>query len=220
MMLPPQGEPIHDGGAKSWFGERCRPAGERRVGGDGDGVLFLPFGHHLKKQLGASFVEFHVTEFVDAEQIHSAVAGGPDHPLPVGPGPTSSGMAWMDVVACCIDKSLSPHFKSPRIQQVTGLRKRVYLSDSTFASLTRASENKPCTQPGDGHKPNPEKEGDCSPHTNSPGHGNHIGRSDKAHGNPYQGESESADVQKNERPKSVHTVHSTVGAVLKPRRTE
>lgn len=37
--------------------------------------LFLPFGQHLEKQLDASFVEFHVTEFVDAEQIHSAVAG-------------------------------------------------------------------------------------------------------------------------------------------------
>ena len=74
-MLPPQGEPIHDGGAKSWFGERCRPAGERRVGGDGDGVLFLPFGQHLEEQLSTSLVEFHVTEFVEQEEIHSAVTG-------------------------------------------------------------------------------------------------------------------------------------------------
>ncbi len=29
---------------------------------DGDGILLLPFGQHLKKQLGASFVEFHATE--------------------------------------------------------------------------------------------------------------------------------------------------------------
>nr|WP_230813736.1 hypothetical protein [Rhodococcus qingshengii] len=129
-------------------------------------------------------------------------------------------MAWMDVVACCIDKSLSPHFKSLLIQQVTGLRKRGHLYRLHFRELTRASENKPCTQSGDGHKPNPEKEGDCSPHTDSPGHGNHIGRSDKAQGNPYQGENESAAVQKNERPESVHAVHSTVDAVLKPRRTE
>ena len=37
---------------------------EAFVGGDGDAVLFLPFGEDLEQQLGASFVEFHVSEFV------------------------------------------------------------------------------------------------------------------------------------------------------------
>lgn len=86
--------------------------------------------------------------------------------------------------------------------------------------LARASVNKPCTQPDDGYKPNPDREGDSAPHTDSPGHRNHIGRSDKTQGKPNQGENESAAVQKKECPESVHAVHSTVGAVLKPRRTE
>ena len=218
-MLPPQGEPIHDGGAKSWFGERCRPAGERRVGGDGDGVLFLPFGQHLKKQLGASFV-------VPCNRVRRCRAdplgrsGRSRPPTASWPRPNQfrhglDGRCRLlhrqEPLATIQIASDPTSYRAPE----TRLPLRVH-----FRELTRASENKPCTQPGDGHKPNPEKEGDCSPHTNSPGHGNHIGCSDKAHGNPYQGESESADVQKNERPKSVHTVHSTVGAVLKPRRTE
>ena len=120
-------------------------------------VLFLPFGQHLKKQLGASFVEFHVTEFVDAEQIHSAVAGGPDHPLPVGPGPTSSGIAWMNVVACCIDKRLSPHFKSPLTQQVTGFRKRVYLSGSTFGNQRERRKTSHALNPAMGTSQIPKK---------------------------------------------------------------
>ncbi|QIP41016.1 hypothetical protein G9444_3772 [Rhodococcus erythropolis] len=46
------------------------------------------------------------------------------------------------------------------------------------------------------------------------------GRSDKTQGKPNQGENESAAVQKKECFESVHAVHSTVGAVLKPSRTE
>jgi|GEM_PF-5615617 len=183
-------------------------------------VLFLPFGQHLKKQLGASFVEFHVTEFADAEQIPLGRSGRSRPPTASWPRPNQFRhrldercrlLHRQEALATFQIASDPTSYRVPE----TRLPLRVHFREST-----RASENKPCTQPGDGHKPNPEKEGDCSPHTDSPGHGNHIGRSDKAQGNPYQGESESADVQKNERPKSVHTVHSTVGAVLKPRRTE
>lgn len=157
MMLPPQGEPIHDGGARSWVGEHCRPAGERRVGGDGDGVLFLPFGQHLKKQLGASFVEFHVTEFVDAEQIHSAVAGGPDHPLPVGPGPTSSGMAGWTLSPAASTRASRHIFKSPLIQQVNGFRKRVYLSGSTFENQRERRKTSHALNPAMGTSQIPKK---------------------------------------------------------------
>src|SRR3546814_6448729 len=52
-------------------------------------------------------------------------------------------------------------------------------SSDLLRDLARASVNKPCTQPDDGHKPNPDREGDSAPHTDSPGHRNHIGRSDK-----------------------------------------
>jgi len=43
-----EGEPIHDGGAKSWVGEHCRPAGEQFVGGDSDGVLSSRSGNTSK----------------------------------------------------------------------------------------------------------------------------------------------------------------------------
>jgi hypothetical protein len=48
---------------------------EGLVGGDGDAVLLLPFGQDLKEEFGAVAVEFHVAEFVDAEQVDAAVAG-------------------------------------------------------------------------------------------------------------------------------------------------
>ena len=38
-------------------------------------ALLLPFGQDLEQQLGAAAVEFHVAEFVDAEQVDAAVAG-------------------------------------------------------------------------------------------------------------------------------------------------
>lgn len=49
--------------------------GEGFVGSDGDGILFFPFGQHLKEHLSASLVEFHVTEFVEQKEIHSPVTG-------------------------------------------------------------------------------------------------------------------------------------------------
>ena len=55
------------------------------VGGDRDGGLLLPFGEDLEQQFGAAAVEFHVAEFVEAEQIDAAVAGdGPGQLLVVG----------------------------------------------------------------------------------------------------------------------------------------
>jgi hypothetical protein len=48
---------------------------EALVGGDGDAGLFLAFGEDLKQQVSAAFVEFHISQFVDAEQIDAAVAG-------------------------------------------------------------------------------------------------------------------------------------------------
>ena len=38
-------------------------------------VLLLAFGEDLEEQFGAAAVEFHVAEFVDAEQVDAAVAG-------------------------------------------------------------------------------------------------------------------------------------------------
>ena len=60
---------------KAGGGERLGPAGERLVGGDGDGVLLLTLGQHLEQQLGAAAVQGHVAELVDAEQVDAAVAG-------------------------------------------------------------------------------------------------------------------------------------------------
>ena len=64
-----------NGGAQAWVGEGIGPSGERFVGGDVDGVLLFSFGEDLKEQFCAAAVQFHVTEFVDAEQIHATVAG-------------------------------------------------------------------------------------------------------------------------------------------------
>ncbi|GIF01325.1 hypothetical protein Ari01nite_87890 [Paractinoplanes rishiriensis] len=36
---------------------------------------FLAFGEDLEQQFGAAFVEFHAAQFVDAEQVDTAVAG-------------------------------------------------------------------------------------------------------------------------------------------------
>jgi hypothetical protein len=38
-------------------------------------LFFFALGQHLKEQFGAMPVEFHVAEFVDAEEIDAAVAG-------------------------------------------------------------------------------------------------------------------------------------------------
>ena len=46
-----------------------------QVGGDGDGGLLFAFGEDLEEQLGAAGVELDVAEFVEAEQVESAVAG-------------------------------------------------------------------------------------------------------------------------------------------------
>lgn len=52
-----------------------RPAGERLIRHNGDGVVLLPFGEDLKEEFGASAVEFHLAEFVDDQQIDAAVTG-------------------------------------------------------------------------------------------------------------------------------------------------
>jgi hypothetical protein len=72
--LAVEGEPVDDGGAKSGVGEGLGPAGERLVGGDRDGGLFLPFGEDLEQQLSAAAVEFEVAELVADEEIDPAVA--------------------------------------------------------------------------------------------------------------------------------------------------
>jgi hypothetical protein len=45
------------------------------VAGDGDAVLLFAFGEDLEEEFGAAPVEFHVAEFVDAEQVDASVAG-------------------------------------------------------------------------------------------------------------------------------------------------
>src|SRR5664279_1814782 len=60
-----EGEPVDDGGAEPGVGERFRPAREGVVGGDGHGVLFLPFRQNLEKQFCIAFVEFHVAKLIN-----------------------------------------------------------------------------------------------------------------------------------------------------------
>lgn len=45
------------------------------VGGDRYGILLFTFGEDLEEQFGASAVQFHIAQFVDAEQIHPAISG-------------------------------------------------------------------------------------------------------------------------------------------------
>ena len=70
-----EGEAVDDGGAEAGVGEGFGPAAEAVVAGDRDGGLLLAFGEDLEQQLGAAPVEFHVAEFVEAEQVDAAVAG-------------------------------------------------------------------------------------------------------------------------------------------------
>ena len=56
-------------------GEGLGPAAEGLIGGDRDGVLLLPLGQDLEQQLGAAPVEFHVAQFVGAEQVDPPAAG-------------------------------------------------------------------------------------------------------------------------------------------------
>lgn len=74
-----EGETIDNGCAD----ERLRPRPERLVGRDRDAGLLLPLGQHLEEQFGPAAVEFHVAQFVDAEQIDSAVAGDRLSQLPI-----------------------------------------------------------------------------------------------------------------------------------------
>jgi hypothetical protein len=41
---------------------------------DRDACCFLPLGEDLEQEFGAAFVEFHVSKFVEAEQVDAAVA--------------------------------------------------------------------------------------------------------------------------------------------------
>ena len=45
------------------------PAAEAVVAGDGHRVAFFAFGEYLEQQFGAAPVKFHVSEFVEAEQV-------------------------------------------------------------------------------------------------------------------------------------------------------
>ena len=47
---------------------------EALVGGDGNTCLLFPLRQDLEEELRAAPVEFHVAEFVDAEQVDAAVA--------------------------------------------------------------------------------------------------------------------------------------------------
>ena len=69
------GEPVNDGRSESRVGEGSRPVGEGCVRGDRDGAVLLPLNQDLQKQLCASTVEFHVSEFVEHQQVDLAVAG-------------------------------------------------------------------------------------------------------------------------------------------------
>ena len=70
------GEPVDDDGGEPGVGEGLTPLGEGRVGGDGDGGAFLALSQDLEEQCGAARVEVDVVEFVQAEQVEPAVAGG------------------------------------------------------------------------------------------------------------------------------------------------
>src|SRR5215471_18199931 len=68
-----EGEPVDDGGAEAGVGEGLGPAAERLVGGDPDTRLFLPLGQNLEQQFGTALVEFHIAQFVNAQQVDAAV---------------------------------------------------------------------------------------------------------------------------------------------------
>jgi hypothetical protein len=70
-----EGAAVDDGDAESGVGEGLAPAGERSVGGDRDGVLLLAFGEDLEEELGGTPIQFHLAEFVDTEQVDTAIAG-------------------------------------------------------------------------------------------------------------------------------------------------
>lgn len=55
-----------------------------------DRVVLLPFSEYLEEQFRAAPVEFHITEFIDHEQVDPAVAGdGPGEVLLICIGPDS-----------------------------------------------------------------------------------------------------------------------------------
>src|SRR5215469_17872206 len=65
---------------------RCREPvrfGERFVGGDGDRGALLSLGENLEKEFGAAPVEFHIAQFVKADQVDAAVAGDQLGQLPL-----------------------------------------------------------------------------------------------------------------------------------------
>jgi hypothetical protein len=52
-----------------------RPSGERFVRGDRDTGSLLAFGQCQEEQFGATPVELHVAQFINAEEIDATIAG-------------------------------------------------------------------------------------------------------------------------------------------------
>ena len=66
------GDAIGDG--EAWVGEGLGLFAERFVRGDRDGCSFFALGEDLEEQLGGASIEADVAEFVDREEVVSAVA--------------------------------------------------------------------------------------------------------------------------------------------------
>ena len=62
-----EGESVDDRSAEPGISERFRPAGERFVGRDRDGVFLFPLGEDLEKEFSATAVEFHIAKLVNHE---------------------------------------------------------------------------------------------------------------------------------------------------------
>ena len=70
-----EGEPVDDRRAEARVGEGLGPPGERLVRRDRDGGLLFPLGENLEEKFRAAAIQFHVSEFINAEQVHATVAG-------------------------------------------------------------------------------------------------------------------------------------------------
>src|SRR5688572_16525785 len=70
-----EGDAVDDGGDEAGVSDDAAPFAEGKVAGQPDGGLLLPLGEHLEQQLGAAGVELDVADFVDQQQVETAVAG-------------------------------------------------------------------------------------------------------------------------------------------------
>ena len=72
--MGPKRHPVDDGGHQAWIGDDLAPLAEGEVRGHGHRGFLLALGQDLEEQFGATRVELDIAEFIEQQQVETAVA--------------------------------------------------------------------------------------------------------------------------------------------------